>query len=290
MAALILFQLGFGLWMTRFVPDLIARFTLTQTHKSWGTVIFALALVRVAWRLVNRARPPLPPMPAWQARAARASHALLYLFMLLMPLSGWLLASASPVQDLLQMQNLVFGRLRPARPLRARQRRGSRPPLHRVHTSAAVGLALLLALHVAAALRTSSSTATTSSPGCSGAPDPTAVRRSRVERVALHLLGLNTPRRSRPCLQSCSFRAIGGPISSPSNRALNPARSGEQAMIPARAGPSAKGASRAIRHGPPVQRILHPDRVAVPGQPRRHLGRRASPPAAGSPTSPTAAR
>ena len=30
--------------------------------------------------------------------------------MLLMPLSGWLLASASPVQDLLQMQNMVFGR------------------------------------------------------------------------------------------------------------------------------------------------------------------------------------
>jgi cytochrome b561 len=152
MAALILFQLGFGLWMTRFVPDLIARFTLTQTHKSWGTVIFALALVRVAWHLLNRARPPLPPMPAWQARAARASHALLYLLMLLMPLSGWLLASASPVQDLLQMQNLVFGRFPLPDPF-VPGAEGLEAALHRVHTSAAVALALLLAVHVAAALR-----------------------------------------------------------------------------------------------------------------------------------------
>ena len=137
----------------RGVPDLLARFTLTQTHKSWGTVVFVLALVRVAWRLANRARPPLPPMPRWQVRAARASHALLYLFMFLMPLSGWLLASASPVQDLLQMQNLVFGRLAPPRPLRPRQRRGSRRRLHRLHATAAIGLAALLALHAAAALK-----------------------------------------------------------------------------------------------------------------------------------------
>ncbi len=152
MAALILFQLGFGLYMTRFVPDLIARFTLTQTHKSWGAVIFALALARVTWRLANRARPPLPPMPAWQLRAARASHALLYLFMFLMPLSGWLLASASPVQDLLQMQNLVFGTWPLPDPFVPGSDR-LEAALHRVHTTAAIGLASVLALHAAAALK-----------------------------------------------------------------------------------------------------------------------------------------
>ena len=44
MAALILFQLGFGLYMVQAVPDLLARFTLTQTHKSWGFVVFVLAV------------------------------------------------------------------------------------------------------------------------------------------------------------------------------------------------------------------------------------------------------
>jgi cytochrome b561 len=151
MAALILFQLGLGLWMTRFVPDLLARFALTQTHKSWGAVVFALALLRVAWRLANRARPPLPPMPRWQARAARASHALLYILMLLMPLSGWLLASASPVQDLLGVDTRVFGALTLPDPFTP----GSpalESALHRLHASAAAALALLLALHAAAAL------------------------------------------------------------------------------------------------------------------------------------------
>jgi cytochrome b561 len=151
MAALILFQLGYGLWMTRFVPDLLARFAITQTHKSWGAVVFVLALVRIAWRLLNGARPPLPAMPAWQLRAARASHALLYLFMLLMPLSGWLLASASPVQDLLGMQNLVFGHLPLPDPFVPGAER-TEAALHLVHSSAAAGLALLLALHAGAAL------------------------------------------------------------------------------------------------------------------------------------------
>ena len=151
MAALILFQLGFGLWMTR-VPDLLQRFLLTQTHKSLGTTIFALALLRLGWRLANR-RPPLPPaMPAWQRRAARLSHAALYGLMLLLPLSGWLMASASPTQDLLGMQNLVFGRWPlpdPFVPGDARVEAAA----HAVHAGAAIALALLLALHAAAALR-----------------------------------------------------------------------------------------------------------------------------------------
>lgn len=150
MAALIVFQLGFGLYMTR-VPDLIARFALTQTHKSWGAVVFALAVLRVGWRLASPTRPALPPMPAWQVRAAHLSHGLLYVFMFLMPISGWLLASASPVQDLLQMQNLVFGTVAlpdPFVPGSERLEAG----FGLVHRSAAVGLALVLSLHAAAAV------------------------------------------------------------------------------------------------------------------------------------------
>ncbi len=150
MAALILFQLGFGLWMTR-VPDLLQRFTLTQTHKSWGTVVFALALFRVAWRAANP-RAALPAMPAWQVHAAGISHALLYLLMFVMPVSGWLLASASPVQDLLQMQNLVFGTFPLPDPFVPGSEATERT-LRSVHAGAALLLAAVLAVHAAAALR-----------------------------------------------------------------------------------------------------------------------------------------
>ena len=91
-------------------------------------------------------------MPRWQVRAAEASHLLLYLFMLLMPLSGWILASASPTQDLLQMQNMVFGAFALPDPF-VPGVAWVEAAAHRVHTSAAIGLAALLALHAAAALK-----------------------------------------------------------------------------------------------------------------------------------------
>ncbi len=110
MAALILFQFGLGLQAAEFTPDVAERFRLVQTHKSWGVVILVLALTRILWRVLG---PPPPSMPAamrrWQARAARISHVLLYGLMLALPLTGWVMAAASPVQDLLGMQNMAFG-------------------------------------------------------------------------------------------------------------------------------------------------------------------------------------
>ena len=85
-------------------------------------------------------------------RAAGASHALLYLLMLLLPLSGWVMASAAPTQDLLGIQNMVFGLFALPDPWV--------PGVERIevaakagHLAAAILLALLLAVHVAAALK-----------------------------------------------------------------------------------------------------------------------------------------
>ena len=151
MAALVLFQLGLGTWMVR-RDDLLVRFAWTQTHKSWGTVVFVLAVVRVVWRLANRTRPALPPgTPRWQARAARASHGLLYLGLLVMPVSGWVMASASPTQDLLAMQNLVFGRWPLPDPWVPGDA-GLEAAAHTVHVASAILLAAVLALHAGAAL------------------------------------------------------------------------------------------------------------------------------------------
>ena len=109
MAALILFMLGLGFWMTSGVDDLLRRFELTQTHKSWGFVVFTLAILRIIWRLVDRTTPNLPSHMSRPHRfAARAAHLGLYALMLVMPISGWLMASASPLQDVFGIQNRVF--------------------------------------------------------------------------------------------------------------------------------------------------------------------------------------
>jgi cytochrome b561 len=153
MAGLILFQLGLGLYMVELEPDLLERFRLTQLHKSWGFVIFALALARVAWRLANRRHPPIPAAtPRWQVRAAAASHAALYGLMVLLPLSGWVMAASAPAQDVLQIENMVFGVFALPDPwvpgVEAVERAAKA-----VHVAAAILLALVLAVHVAAALR-----------------------------------------------------------------------------------------------------------------------------------------
>jgi len=87
---------GLGLYMHElpFSPD---KLKLYAWHKWAGVSIFLLVLLRLVWRLTHR--PPATPahMPAWQRRAAEGAHWLLYLLMLAVPLSGWLMSSAKGV-------------------------------------------------------------------------------------------------------------------------------------------------------------------------------------------------
>jgi cytochrome b561 len=66
-------------------------------HKWIGISVFLLAVARLAWRWAYPAPHPVP-MPEWQRRAAAATHALLYAFMLVIPLSGWIYSSATGVE------------------------------------------------------------------------------------------------------------------------------------------------------------------------------------------------
>ena len=68
-------------------------------HNPAGTVIFALVLVRVAWRLTHPA-PGMPPdTPRWERCAAKLSHLALYVAMIAIPLLGivFTLARGRPI-------------------------------------------------------------------------------------------------------------------------------------------------------------------------------------------------
>ena len=62
---------------------------LVQAHTSVGMTIGAVVLFRLYWRLVNVVPRPEPVSPI-QHLAARISHLLLYLFMIAMPVTGWM--------------------------------------------------------------------------------------------------------------------------------------------------------------------------------------------------------
>ena len=74
------------------------KLRLYSWHKWTGVTIFLLALLRISWRSTHRP-PPLPAaMPSWEKFAAHAIHNLLYVLILAIPLSGWLMSSAKGVQ------------------------------------------------------------------------------------------------------------------------------------------------------------------------------------------------
>src|SRR3954471_7630440 len=96
-AALVVAALGLGTTMVWLVDDPAARFDLTQTHKSIGITVLALTMLRLCLRIATTAPKPEPVAPCLM-RAAMATHLALYALLLLLPLSGWLMASTTPVR------------------------------------------------------------------------------------------------------------------------------------------------------------------------------------------------
>lgn len=64
-------------------------------HQSIGLLVLALSLFRLFWRFSHKV-PPLPAaMPGWEKAGSHITHGALYILMLLVPLAGWVMSSAS---------------------------------------------------------------------------------------------------------------------------------------------------------------------------------------------------
>lgn len=64
-------------------------------HKAIGITVLVLTLGRVIWRITHPA-PPLPAgTPGWEKGLAHATHGTLYLLMIAMPVTGWMMVSGS---------------------------------------------------------------------------------------------------------------------------------------------------------------------------------------------------
>lgn len=87
----VLAQITLGLWMIT-IPKSPpgVRASWFNIHKSIGLTLAALILIRLAWRFFHRP-PELPTtLSRWERVAAKANHVLLYVCMIVMPLSGYL--------------------------------------------------------------------------------------------------------------------------------------------------------------------------------------------------------
>jgi cytochrome b561 len=140
------FALGIYMHELPFSPD---RLQYYSWHKWAGVLILVFSAVRLLTRLVSPP-PPLPQaiegaMPGWQKRAHHATHFGLYLLFFAVPLSGWAFSSAAgfpvvlfgvwPLPDFVPVSESLAEILK------------------EVHKFAALGMAALVLLHVAGALK-----------------------------------------------------------------------------------------------------------------------------------------
>jgi cytochrome b561 len=89
-ALLIVALVSVGLYMTDLPRNTPERGWFFNLHKSLGVLAAAIILLRLAWRWRSGSPPDSLAIPSWQATTGRLNHGLLYLCMLLMPVSGYL--------------------------------------------------------------------------------------------------------------------------------------------------------------------------------------------------------
>jgi cytochrome b561/polyisoprenoid-binding protein YceI len=73
-------------------------FALLQLHKSIGVSILVLSIIRLGWRLTNPPPPEPPGLARWEIVLSQIVHWGFYVIMIGMPLTGWLMVSASKTQ------------------------------------------------------------------------------------------------------------------------------------------------------------------------------------------------
>jgi len=151
-AVFVLAAIGVGLYMKNVTLPPKTMFALFQLHKSLGVTALLLLALRLVWRATHRP-PPLPEALApFERTAAHGVHVLLYGLLLLVPLSGWIVVSASP----LHIPTVLYGAIPwPHLPWFStlEDKKGWEPLLKAIHDVGAFVFVAVILGHVGAAVR-----------------------------------------------------------------------------------------------------------------------------------------
>jgi len=152
-ALLIITNVVLGLWLGEFMErgDPL-KFSVAQWHKSIGLTVLVLSVLRVVWRLMNP-----HPAPPWTSPLMRnlslASHYAFYFLIVAIPITGYVMASASPLGNGTEYFGLFTW---PNLPFFDGMTREQLHPIHETWEDAHVILAwsaiVLLPIHIGAAL------------------------------------------------------------------------------------------------------------------------------------------
>lgn len=151
MAALITFQLWWG-WRTARLPVGADKLQAYDLHFQVGLVILLLTFLRMAWRLIVPGPQNDADKPGWESVAAHLTHLALYACFLVLPLSGWLMVSATARETPIRFLGLSWPHL-PLADLTLGRRFQIEDWAGVAHSYVALGLGLLVVVHIGAALK-----------------------------------------------------------------------------------------------------------------------------------------
>ena len=152
MAALVLFQLGWGYYTGFLFPGGDKLFAY-QVHSAVGLPILILAMLRLVWRVIIPGPVNDADTPGWQAQASYAVHYAFYVCFFGLPLSGWAMWSSVAEPGPLYLAGILPWPQLPFDMLSLSARWTILDIAEDVHHVLTLALLLLVPLHVVAALK-----------------------------------------------------------------------------------------------------------------------------------------
>lgn len=134
---------NWGLYTVQLSEPVTTRTFYFNLHKSIGFTILLLVAFRVFWRILHHPPALLPTLKKWERKLAAATHHLLYLLMVLVPVSGLIMTLYSKYG--LKWFGLSV--------LPGLDNKNIRDIFHELHEWFGIVLAIVIVLHVAGALK-----------------------------------------------------------------------------------------------------------------------------------------
>jgi cytochrome b561 len=152
MAALVLFQLGWGWYASDLMPggDKLRAY---EIHSAVGLPILILALLRLAWRIVIPGPVNDADRQGWQTRIAYVTHYSFYICFFGLPLSGWMMWSSVAEPGPLYLAGVVPWPQLPFDELSLTARWRILDVAEDIHLILILTLLVLIPAHVGAALK-----------------------------------------------------------------------------------------------------------------------------------------
>lgn len=135
--------LNLGIYTWQLAEEVTPRTFYFNLHKSLGLTIFALIAIRFLWRITHKPPAFLTTYNPMERKVATGSHHLLYLTMVAVPLTGLVMGIYSKYG--VKWFGLDF--------LPGLDNKGIREVFEEVHEIVGIVLLVLVALHVAGALK-----------------------------------------------------------------------------------------------------------------------------------------